>query len=135
MKVVINMKNIIYIALGGLFVTIGVIGIFVPLLPTTIFLLIASYFFMKSSPKLNEKLVNNKYLGPYIKNFQENKGMPKKSKINAISLLWISILTSAYFFTELFAVRILLLIIAISVTIYIIRIKTLNPQTANEELT
>lgn len=134
MKVVINMKNIIYIALGGLFVTIGVIGIFVPLLPTTIFLLIASYFFMKSSPKLNEKLVNNKYLGPYIRNFQEKKGMPKKSKINAITLLWISILTSAYFFTDLFAVRVLLLIIAISVTIYLIKLKTLDPQIVSEDI-
>ena len=118
-----------------MFVFIGIIGIFVPLLPTTIFLLIASYFFVNSSPELNEKLLQNKYLGPYIKNFQGNKGMPKKSKINAISLLWISILTSVYFFTDLFYVRLLLIIIAISVTIYIIRIKTLNPQTANEELT
>ncbi|MCW8848906.1 MAG: YbaN family protein [Melioribacteraceae bacterium] len=128
------MKNIVFILLGGLFVIIGVIGIFVPLLPTTIFLIIASYFFMKSSPKLNEKLVNNKYLGPYIRNFQGNKGMPKRSKINAISLLWISILISAYFFTELFAIRILLLIIAISVTIYLLKLKTLDPQTVSENI-
>lgn len=128
------MKNIIFIALGGLFVSIGVIGIFVPLLPTTIFLLIASYLFMKSSPKLNDNLVNNKYLGPYIKNFQENRGMTKRSKFNAISLLWVSILISAYFFTELFAVRLLLLIIAISVTIYLVKLKAIDPQTISENI-
>ena len=63
---------------------IGVVGIFLPLLPTTVFLLIASYFFMKSSPELNEKLLNHKHLGSYIRNYKEKKGMPLKTKITSI---------------------------------------------------
>lgn len=122
------MKKVLFISFGFLFVTLGVFGIFLPIMPTTIFLIIASYFFMKSSPELYEKLLNNKYLGKYIKDYKEKKGMPKKAKINAILLLWISITISGYFFTENIYLRVLLLIIAIGVTSYIASIKSLKPE-------
>ena len=127
------MKKTLYIILGCIFVAIGIIGIFLPLLPTTIFLLIASYFFMNSSPELNHKLLNNKYLGKYLRDYKENRGMPLKAKVNSILVLWISILTSGYFFVESTIVRVLLMIIAISVSIYISRLKTLSPQPATKQ--
>lgn len=127
----LNMKNILFIALGILFVALGIIGIFLPLMPTTIFLIIASYFFMKGSPELNDKLLNNKHLGPYIKNYRENNGMPLKSKISSICFLWTSILISSYFFTENLMIRILLLIIAVGVTIHIASLKSLKPEPIN----
>lgn len=126
------MKKISYIIIGTIFVGIGVIGIFIPLLPTTVFLLVASYFFMKSSPELNDKLMNHKHLGSYIRNYKEKKGMPLKSKITSISFLWLSILLSGYYFTENIIIRIFLLIIATGVTIHIVTLKNLERQTAKE---
>lgn len=120
------MKNIIFIILGCLSVFMGILGIFLPLLPTTIFLIIGSYFLTKGSPKLNEKLLGNKYLGPYIKNYREERGMPLKSKIISIILLWTSILITAIFFTQILILRILLVIIAVSVTIYLLSLKTIK---------
>lgn len=126
------MKKTVFIVLGFLFVSLGIIGIFLPLVPTTVFLLIASYFFMNSSPELNERLLNNKYLGKHIKNYKEKKGMSLKSKITSICLLWISILLSAFMFTEILAIRILLIIIAIGVTIHIASLNNLNTQSVLE---
>lgn len=120
------MKNYIFIILGSFSVLLGFIGIFLPLLPTTIFLIIGSYFFMKGSPKLNEKLINHKLFGPFIKNYRDEKGMPLKSKINAIALLWISILISTFLFTKNLILQIVLIVIAISVSIYISFLKTLK---------
>lgn len=74
------MRKVLFISFGFLFVALGVFGIFLPIMPTTIFLIIASYFFMKSSPELYEKLLNNKYLGKYIKDYKEKKVCRKKQK-------------------------------------------------------
>lgn len=126
------MKNVVFKILGLLFVAIGFIGIFLPLLPTTIFLIIASYFFMKGSPELNEWMMKNKYLGPYVRNFRDKKGMTAKSKVSAISMLWFTILISAIFFTDYLLVRLLLLSVAIGVTIYIANYKTLRTQSVHD---
>ena len=126
------MKKPIFISIGSIFVFIGIIGIFLPLLPTTIFLIIASYFFMKSSPELNDRLLNNKYLGAYLRNYQEKRGMPLKSKISSIFLLWTSILISGYYLTESTTIRIILLCVALGVTIYISTIKNLEPQSISD---
>jgi len=105
-------------------VAIGVIGIFLPLLPTTIFLILASACFIKGSPKANEWLRNHKILGVYIKNYQDKTGLSIKAKVFNITLLWIMILSSAFFFTEELLIRLLLLAIAIGVTIHLLMIKT-----------
>ena len=125
------MKKIIYIVLGSLLVVLGTIGIFVPLLPTTIFLILASYFFMKGSPKLNDKLLSNKYLGKYIKDYKENKGLSRKSKISSITFLWLSIFISMYFVRDNAIILVLLLLIAIGVTIHIVSLKNLQTDTAD----
>lgn len=81
------MRKVLFISFGFLFVALGVFGIFLPIMPTTIFLIIASYFFMKSSPELYEKLLNNKYLGKYIKDYKEKRYAEKsKNKCNFTSL-------------------------------------------------
>jgi len=116
----------LYLFSGFLLVGIGVLGIFLPVLPTTIFLILASACFMKSSPKANEWLKNNKWLGPYLRNYQEKAGLTIKSKIVLISILWISILFSAFVLTDNPAIRILLLLIAFGVTIHLVMVKTAN---------
>ena len=113
-----------YLVAGFLLVAIGVIGIFLPLLPTTIFLILASACFVKSSPRANEWLKNNKYLGPYLKNYQDKTGLTIKSKIFSIIFLWLSILVSAFFLTDELYIRIILLAIAIGVSIHLTLVKT-----------
>lgn len=124
------MKILVYKILGFFFVVIGIVGIFLPLLPTTVFLIIASYFFMRSAPELNDKLMKNKYLGVYLKNYKYKSGVPLTIKVSSISLLWISIFISGYFLTENIYLRILLIIIAIVVTVHILLIKNLKTKQA-----
>ena len=114
----------LYLLSGFLLVGIGVIGIFLPILPTTIFLILASACFVKGSPRANEWLRNHKILGMYIKNYQDKSGLTIKAKVFNISLLWIMILSSAFFFTEELFIKLLLLAIAIGVTIHLLMVKT-----------
>jgi uncharacterized membrane protein YbaN (DUF454 family) len=90
----------IWIFLGCISLCLGVVGIFVPGLPTTPFILLTAYFFMKGSKKLHELLINNKILGPYILNYQNNKGLTKQQKIISISAMWIMIGLSSLVFIE-----------------------------------
>lgn len=120
------MKNAMFIIIGSISVALGVIGILVPLLPTTPFLLLGAYCYFEGSPKLYESLLNNKYLGEYIKNFREHKSIPLKTKIYAIFMLWLTIGYSILFIIPLFFVKILLFMIATGVTIHILSFKTLR---------
>ncbi len=95
-------------------------GIFLPILPTTPFILLPGFLFSKSSDKFHSWLLNNKFLGKYIKNYTDKKGFPLKEKIFTILLLWITISISAFYFVQLLWLKILLFIIAIAVTIHLI---------------
>lgn len=118
------MLKTILIILGIISLILGIIGIFIPILPTTPFLLLSAALFAKSSQKLYDKLLNNKYLGNYIKDFREHRAIPLSTKIFAITLLWITISTSAIFYVPLLPIKILMFIVAIGVTIHILRFKT-----------
>ena len=119
-----NILRIILISLGIISLALGIIGIFVPVLPTTPFLLVSVALFAKSSPKLYYKLLNNKYLGEYIKNFRVHKAIPLETKIFAISVFWITILSSIIFFIKILWVKMLIASIASVVTYYILSFKT-----------
>ena len=121
-----------YLTSGFLQVAIGVIGIFLPLLPTTIFLILASICFLKSSPKANDWLRNHKILGGYIDNYQNKTGLTRNSKIINIVTLWTSISLSALLLTNELYIRIILLVIAIGVTIHLLMIKTKQPNNQNK---
>ena len=107
------MYKILFIILGLISTGLGIIGIFVPGLPTTPFLLLAAALFFKSSEKLYKLLVNNKYIGHYITDFQKNKGLTQKIKLFSIALMWIMILTSVLFFIHSPIFKIILLIVGI----------------------
>jgi len=119
-----NIQKHFYFYSGILLVLIGAIGIFLPILPTTIFLILASACFIKSSPKAHQWLRNHKIFGQYIKNYEEKSGLTIKSKIINILFLWLMILVSFFFFTSDAIIRILLLLIAVGVTIHLLMIKT-----------
>jgi len=77
----------LWITLGSIFVAIGYIGIFVPGLPTTIFLILAAGCYIRSSKRLYNWLIHNKLFGQYIRDYYEGKGMPLKAKVSAISMI------------------------------------------------
>jgi len=116
----------VLIAAGSLFVGLAVLGIFLPLLPTTPFLLLAAACYARSSKRFYNWLLNNRWFGNYIKNYREKKGVPLRVKLLSISLLWITILFSVAFVVDIFLVRIILILIAVSVTVHILRIRTLR---------
>jgi uncharacterized protein len=111
------------VSAGTFFLGLGIIGIFLPILPTTPFLLLAAACYARSSKRFYDWLMNNKWFGSYIKNYQEGNGVPLKVKILTISVLWITILLSV-FIVQILWVKILLILIAFGVTIHILTIKT-----------
>ena len=111
---------------GTLFLVIGIIGIFIPLLPTTPFLLLAAACYFRGSKKFYYWLINNKWLGEYIKNYQEGRGIPLIVKISTITLLWITIIFSTIIIVSNYFIQIILILIAIGVTIHILTIKTIE---------
>jgi len=117
-------KLLVVIGFASLF--LGIIGIAVPLLPTTPFLLLSAACFLRGSDRLYQWLMNNRLFGSYIRNYQEHKAIPLKAKILAISLLWITILYSIIFILESVYIRILLVVIAVAVTLHILHFKTLD---------
>jgi uncharacterized membrane protein YbaN (DUF454 family) len=118
--------RIILIAVGWLMVVLGIIGIFLPVMPTTVFFLIAAACFARSSEKFYWWLLNNKQFGKLIRDFREKRGMPLKSKIIAVSVLMIVIGYSAFFAVDSNIIKILLILIGVSVSIYLISLNTIR---------
>lgn len=108
-----------YIVAGTICVGLGILGIFLPLLPTTPLLLLAAYLYARSSQKLYEKLITNRYLGNYIRNFINKKVIPLKAKAYAISLLWASMLLCIILGNFAVAIDILLFCIAVLASLHI----------------
>ncbi|MDR1129843.1 MAG: YbaN family protein [Prevotellaceae bacterium] len=119
-----GLKKILLITCGSIFLALGILGIFLPLLPTTPFLLLTAACYAKSSERLLEKLLNNRWVGRYITDYQKNKGIRKSIKIYVLLLLWTSISISIVCVDALW-IRILLGCVAVGVTVHISTFKTL----------
>jgi uncharacterized membrane protein YbaN (DUF454 family) len=120
---------------GSVFLALGIIGIFIPLLPTTPFLLLAAACYFRSSQKFYNWLINNKLLGNYIRNYRDGNGIPLNVKIFTISLLWITMGCSVLFAVDALFIRVILVLIAIGVTIHILSVRTANgPKALLEDL-
>lgn len=119
-------KKILFVIFGFICVGLGVIGIFLPLLPTTPFLLLAAFLFSKSSGRFYHWLLNHKIVGAYIRDYREKRGIALRIKIFSLSLLWITILSSVFFIVDRLWLQILLVLIASGVTIHILSFKTLR---------
>ena len=78
----------LYVSLGIVSVAMAIIGVFVPGLPTTVFVIAASYLFARSSPRLERWLERNRWLGPPLQQFRQTRGMPRKSKVLALLSMW-----------------------------------------------
>jgi uncharacterized membrane protein YbaN (DUF454 family) len=116
--------RIILLVLGFVSVAAGIIGMFLPVLPTTVFLLLAAWCFARSSEHFYRWIHYNRLFGKYIRDYQSGRGMTLRSKVFSITFLWIGILASAFWGTESFYIRLLLLAIAVGVTWHLAVIKT-----------
>lgn len=117
----------LFVVLGALSLLLGLVGIFVPLLPTTPFLLLAAALWVRSSPKLYAWLLAHRRLGPYIRNFRENRAIPLHAKILSVMLLWATLLYCIFFVVEeWWWAQLALLAVAVGVTWHILSFATLR---------
>jgi uncharacterized membrane protein YbaN (DUF454 family) len=121
----------LWLVTGLVCVGLGAIGIVLPILPTTPFLLAAAACFCKSSTRLYNWLINNKWFGEYIRNYKEGKGIPMKTKIVALAVLWVTIGVSTIFILNhllppsiVLPMQLIMVVIAVGVSIHILRLPT-----------
>ncbi|MBR5877138.1 MAG: YbaN family protein [Alistipes sp.] len=120
------MKSLLVI-LGIISLGLGVVGIFLPLLPTTPFLLLSAWCFVHSSPKRYEWLLNHPRLGSYVRNFHQKRAIPLRAKVLAVTMIWATIGFCIFGVVEQYLwAQILLFAIAASVSMYILSYKTLK---------
>ena len=118
-----TVKRKLLIGAGTLSTGLGIIGIFIPILPTTPFLLLAAACYMRSSERFYQWLINNRVFGAYVRSYIEGRGMPVRIKIFTILLLWLTIGLSVIFGVQNIVIRIVLICIAVGVTAHISLIK------------
>ena len=119
-----KLKRRFFVIVGTISVGIGVVGIIVPVLPTTPFLLLAAICYMRGSQRLYNALLCNRFIGSYVRNYLEGKGMSLKMKIWTLSLLWVAIVCTAAFATDSLIIRIILAVVLTGVSIHILLIRT-----------
>lgn len=113
-------KRILYLLLGWLSLVSGVIGIFLPLLPTTPLVLLAAWCFSRSSERFHNWLLKHKFFGPIVRDWQSSDGIPKRSRNRAIVFMWAGMLISMLMVSRLWA-TIGLVSIGICVNLYLLR--------------
>jgi uncharacterized membrane protein YbaN (DUF454 family) len=129
-----KIARILWFIAGTICVALGAIGIVLPILPTTPFLLAAAACYYKSSERMHKWLLNNKWFGEYIRNYTEGKGIPLKTKIVAVSLLWITIGFSTVFMVDrllpseldqlVLPIQLIMVTVAFVVSIHIYKLPT-----------
>ena len=120
------LKKRLFVAAGTITLVLGIVGIIMPVLPTTPFLLLAAICYLRGSQRLYNALLGNRFVGSYIRNYLEGRGMPLKMKIWTLTLLWIAIICSALLATDSLIIRIILAVVLMGVTIHILLIKTVK---------
>ncbi len=116
------------ITVGFVCVGLGTAGIFLPLLPTTPFLLLAAACFARSSERFYDWLMTNRWVGGYVRNYTEHRATTMATKVGSITMLWCCLALAGLFFTNGWLVRSLLLVIAVGVTIHLASLNTITAQ-------
>lgn len=122
--------KLLFNIVGSVALVLAIAGLFLPLLPTTPFLLLASACFLRGSQRLHRLLHQHPVLGPYLDNFEAGRGIPLRAKAWALGTMWVSLAVSAWIIPVPW-VRALLLVPGIGVTIYLVRMPTLPPNAAS----
>lgn len=118
------------VVVGTLAVALGVVGIFVPILPTTPFLLLAAFCYARSSERFYRWLLSNPWFGSYLRNYREGRGMAPRDKLLTLTALWLAIGSSVAFAVPSPWGKAALTLIALAVTTHLARIKTLRSPAA-----
>jgi|SRR5690554_551271 len=121
-----RLTKTLYILIGLISLSLGVVGIILPLLPTTPFLLLSAFCFARSSQKLYLWLHTNRMFGENLRRYKDKEGIPFELKIGVLSVLWITLSCSALFAVpaDRWYLRIFLIFVGVGVTIHILLIKT-----------
>ncbi len=120
-------RRYVLIGLGSIFLGLGVLGVFLPILPTTPFVLLAGACYARSSERLYEWLLNNRLLGPSIREWDENKSIGRRAKITAILMIVVSFSFTVYVMEEL-VVRIGLAALGIGLVVFLLMVRTSSPR-------
>ena len=107
---------------------LGVLGMFLPLMPTTVFLLMAAYCYSRSSERFHNWLLSNRLFGSYIKNYKSGQGISMRQKVSTLAMLWASIGVSIWLLGGGFWSTLILAAVAIGVTIHLVLLKTYKPE-------
>ena len=128
-----DIRKGILIFTGTVCVGLGVLGMILPLLPTTVFLLLAAYCYSRSSERFHNWLINNRWCGQYIQNYRSGRGISLRQKISTILILWASICLSIWMVGSGLWLTLLLVGVALGVTIHILWLKTYRPEASIEQ--
>lgn len=126
------MRRRLFFAFGFLTLVLGIIGLFLPILPTTPFLLLTAWAWMNSSARFYTWLINSRVFGTYIRNYREKRGITPRHKVITITVLWAGIGYAALFVSPHLWLTLLLFAIAVGVTIHLLTLKTLPSEKYRE---
>jgi uncharacterized membrane protein YbaN (DUF454 family) len=128
-----KLRRWLFVVAGTVCVIVGAIGVVVPVLPTTPFLLLAAICYTRSSPRLYAALLSNRLMGSYLRNYLEGRGMTVRAKVWTLSLLWTGIVLASALATDSLMVRMLLAVVLAGVTIHILTVGTAETKPESTE--
>ncbi|RQV98421.1 MAG: DUF454 domain-containing protein [Calditrichaeota bacterium] len=120
------MRKSLLILAGLISLALGIIGVIIPLLPTTPLLLLSAVCFFHSSDRLYQWLMKHRIFGNYIRNYREHRALTKTSKMVILIILWVTIFYTAFIAIPVLMVQIILFIIAVLVSLHILALKTIS---------
>lgn len=118
----------LWVALGGICLLLGVIGIFLPVLPTTPFVLLAAACFARGSRRFHEWLMGHPRFGPLVSDWQRHRSIPFRAKCLALSMMWVSMGTTAWLLRGRPLASAALLACAVGVSVWMVRLPTRPPE-------
>ena len=123
-----DIRKAVLIFAGTVCVALCVLGMFLPLMPTTVFLLMAAYCYSRSSERFHNWLLSNRLFGSYIKNYKSGQGISMRQKVSTLAMLWASIGISIWLLGGGFWSTLILAAVAIGVTVHLVMLKTYRPE-------
>lgn len=123
-----GMLRRLLVGAGWLSLAAGVVGLFLPLIPSVPFLLLSVICFSRSSECFHSWLVQHKQLGPMLKSYLMHGAVPLRAKVLAIAMVWVSFPVTSFLFVEKVWLRVVLLCVAACVTLYLLAIPNAPPR-------
>ena len=118
--------KLLYNIIGTISLLLALIGVILPILPTTPFVLLSAACYCKGSERLHSGLSDNETFGPIIRDYEEHGGMKKATKIKALTIMWTAVLASAFLILDTLTMRAVVVLIAVIGTVSMLRIKTID---------